>query len=241
MKKKILDDYISKNNVKSIDKFAENWVLEREQSKLPHELNYSPKYVAKLIRDSLDDGSMKKTKNRGGGLKKVNNDVLKCLICTIFDFLAATDEEITKYLNKYGPCQGKKKNISVKTVSRILNENLIKTKVPYFSPKERNTFGAMVLRFVWAKVMQKMCKEQNNLFIFIDEAAVLLGKNKTRARGFYSVVPIVNKPLTSKKMSILAAIIPGFGMCYKWFEKSVKGKSYARFLREQEFATIPLN
>lgn len=172
MKKKILDDYISKNNVKSIDKFAENWVLEREQSKLPHELNYSPKYVAKLIRDSLDDGSMKKTKNRGGGLKKVNNDVLKCLICTIFDFLAATDEEITKYLNKYGPCQGKKKNISVKTVSRILNENLIKTKVPYFSPKERNTFGTMVLRFVWAKVMQKMCKEQNNLFIFIDKAAV---------------------------------------------------------------------
>ena len=42
----------------------------------------------------------------------------------------------------------------------------------------------------------------------VDEASVILGKNKSRARGFYSVILVINKH---------------FGCIYKWFDKSVKG------------------
>lgn len=57
---------------------------------------------------------------RGGGEKKVNDDVLKCLISTILNFPEAADAELTNYLNLYGPCQND--NISEKTVNRVLNQ-----------------------------------------------------------------------------------------------------------------------
>lgn len=36
-------------------------------------------------------------------------------------------------------------------------------------------------------------------------------------------------------MSILAAIIPGFGFVYKWYEKSVKSHHYAKFISELSY------
>lgn len=42
----------------------------------------------------------------------------------------------------------------------------------------------------------------------------------------------MNNPLSAKKMSILAAVIPGFGTIFKWFNNGVKGHSYAQFLNE---------
>lgn len=81
----------------------------------------------------------------------------------------------------------------------------------------------MVLRFIWANVMKGITSKSNILFVFIDEAAVLLGRSKKKARGYYSVSPIVNKPLTAKKISVLVAVIPGFGTIYKWFDRGVKG------------------
>ena len=101
--------------------------------------------------------------------------------------------------------------------------------------QKRNTFNNMVLRYIWARKMKDILVEPNTLFVFIDEAAVVMGKYKEKARGFYSVIPIVNKPLEAKKMSILLAVIPGFGTCYKWFNKSVKGFQYATFLREVSY------
>lgn len=101
-----------------------------------------------------------------------------------------------------------------------------------FSPKARNTFSTMVLRYLWCSVMKELTTKSDTLFIFVDEAAVVLGKCKRRARGFYSVIPIVNRPLTTKKLTILAAIIPGFRLIYKWFEKSVNSHQYSIFLRE---------
>lgn len=60
------------------------------------------------MRECLNKGIVKPTKERGGGDKKVNDKVLKCLLCTIFDFPDATDSERAYYLNNYGPCQKKK-------------------------------------------------------------------------------------------------------------------------------------
>ena len=158
---------------------------------------------------------------------------MQCFLCTTFDFPDATDAERTNYLNQLRPC--KNKHISQKTVNRILNEYQFKKKVPCFSTKERNTFSNMVLRFIWANVMKDITSKSNTLFVFIDEAAVLLGRSKKKARGYYSVTPIVNKPLTAKKMSVLVGVIPGFGTIYKWFNRSVKGHQYATFLREISF------
>lgn len=107
---------------------------------------------------------------------------------------------------------------------------MLKTKVPCFSPKDRNTFGAMVLRYLWAEVMKKLQKD--SLIVFIDETAVLLGRNKRSARGFYSVVPIVNKPPHSlKKMTILTAIIPNFGMCYNMVQRKCEKSSICKIFR----------
>lgn len=195
MKAKILKDFLEAKRCKSLEDFAFNWVEERK--KLDCELNYSPQYVVKLLRDGLNKGSITKTKSRGGGEKLVDEEVLKCLICTVFDFPDATDEERTIYLNKYVPCQ--EDNIRIKTVNRILNENLIKTKVPYFSFKERNRFSALVLRYLWAHQKEEITKKTYTLFILVDEAGVLLGKYKKRARVFYSVVSMVNNQLPQRK------------------------------------------
>lgn len=165
--------------------------------------------------------------------KKITRDALKFLICTVFDFPEASDYERMLYLNKYGPSIDD--NITERTVSRVLNKYLIKLKHPCFSVKERNTFSNMVLRYIWARKMKDIAQEPNTLLVFVDEAAVVLGKYNYKARGFYSVIPIVNKPLNAKKMSILVAVIPGFGTIYKWFNKSVKGYQYATFLREVSY------
>ena len=203
---------------------------ERKKSRLDFELNYSVEYVKKILRNEMENGSIEETKSRGGGDKKVNKEVLQCLVCTILDFPEASDYERTVYVNKYGPCSDDV--ISVKTVNRILNDYSIKTKVPCFSSKERNTFSSMILRYVWSSVLKDISCKSNTLFVFIDEAAVVLGKYKKRARGFFSVVPCVNKPLDVKKMTILAAIVPGFGTIFKWFSTSVKGNQYSEFLQE---------
>lgn len=202
--------FFTTHNCDLLKTFAQNWYKERKRNSLDGEINYKPNYVVSLLQGALDTGQITKTKNRGGGEKKVNKDVLKCLICTVFDFPKATDAERTAYFNTYGPCQ--EKSISEKIVNRLLNENMFKTNVPCFSPKDRNTFGAMVLRYLWADVMKKIQKD--SLIVFIDETAVFLGRKKRSARGFYSVVPIVNKlPHSLKKMTILTAIIPNFDMC----------------------------
>lgn len=129
----------------------------------------------------------------------------------------------------------KEDQISIKTVNRILNEYQFKRKIPSFSVKERNTFAAMALRYIWSKMLTEIISNTNTIFAFIDEAAVVFGRSKKKARGFYSVTPLVNKPLTAKKMTIFVAIIPGFGTVYKWYDKSVKGHQYAKFLREISF------
>lgn len=75
------------------------------------------------------------------------------------------------YLNTYGPY--KEKNITERTVNHILNKYLIKLKFPCFSVKERSTFSNMILRYIWARKMKDKETEQNNLFVFIDETAVI--------------------------------------------------------------------
>lgn len=96
------------HNCDLLKTFAQNWYKERKRNRLDGEINYKPNYVVSLLQGALDTGQITKTKNRGGGEKKVNKDVLKCLICTVFDFPKATDAERTAYFNTYGPWQKKK-------------------------------------------------------------------------------------------------------------------------------------
>lgn len=234
LKNKIFQDYLKcEHHITSLKNFAKEWVENRKAKKLDTELNYSPEYVEKIIRQGLENGKINETLDRGGGEKKVNKEVIKCLVCTILDFPTASDVERANYLNNYGPCR--EDNITDRTVNRVLNEYKIKLKYPCFSATQRNTFNGMVLRYLWSRKLKDIASEPDTLLIFIDEASVILGKYKTKARGFYSVIPIVNKPLRNKKMSILAAIIPGFGTCYKWYDSSVKGFHYAKFLREVSY------
>ena len=197
LKNKILNDYINLCPSVSISQFVMEWVSERSTSKLNSEMNYSVEYVKKILREGSGNGFIEGTRERGGGSKKVDEEVLKCFVCTILDFPEASDEERIFYLNHYGPCF--EDNISSKTVNRILNHYSIKTKVPCFSFKERSTFNSVVLRYAWCTVVKNIATKPNTLLKFLDEAAVIFGKNKTRERGFYSVVPFVNKPLNVKK------------------------------------------
>lgn len=121
---------------------------EQRKKKTKDELNYFPKYVVDIIRDFLENGKIYETQSKCGDEKKINDEVLKCLICTILDFPEASDDERAKYIHKYETCQ--KDLITDRTINPVLNEYNVKLKNPCFSAVQRNTFSG-ILRYLWAR------------------------------------------------------------------------------------------
>lgn len=71
LKLKIFNDYLESNQVfDSLTSFAKDWVEKRESKLLKGELNYSPDYIVKIIREGLENGLIAKTLSPGGGEKK---------------------------------------------------------------------------------------------------------------------------------------------------------------------------
>ena len=230
LNRKLWKDFITNRlNHISISDFAEKWAQERARAIVDGELKYSPKTIMKLIRQWQKTDGPNDVKTKGGGLKKITDDTIKCLITTVLDFPEATDLERCEYINKYGRCTNG--TIGKSTVNRILKNLSVTIKEPSFAPPARNSLGYRIARVIWAKVMDSLKSKDNLLLVFVDEAGVILEKRR-KARGFVSITPCMTKSSYRKNISILSAVIPSYGTISRWYSRGVRGHDYAKFLRE---------
>lgn len=95
-----------------------------------------------------------------------------------------TDKERSVYLNTYGPNDENK--VTKKTVNNELNNLNFHIKAPSFSPKERNTFGFLVARYLWGHVISDIMQNKKVITCFIDETGVKKAPIKN-ARSYISV------------------------------------------------------
>lgn len=162
---------------------------------------------------------------------KINNDVIECLICTLLDFPTWTLRQRTAYIN--GMHGATEKEIKVSTIEKavkFMNFTIHKTR---YSPPARNSIGLRALRITWAKYVSQMIQNGSSCFIFVDEAGLSLFPRSSMCRGFVGVTPLTLRNLQFSRISVVAAVIPGFGVIYQWSDgKSIKNNQYQKFLRE---------
>ena len=173
-------------------------------------------------------------KHRGGKRDentKVTDDTLKCLITLALDFPTMSSESYSIYINsRFGPNHANK--ISERTVQRYLSFLDFKLKKVSFAPPNRNSIGLRVFRVAWAMIMEQVSKEENILLGFIDEASITNFDGKRYGRAFAGITPLKIRQLKKVKMTVIAAVFPGFGVIYKIINKSANGTDYANFLGE---------
>ena len=76
-----------------------------------------------------------------------------------------------------------------------------------------------------------MISNDNVLIGFIDEAAVTQQIGRKYGRAYCGLTPLVNCPLDKIKMTIIASVLPGFGVLYKFYSRSVNSDNYSEFLK----------
>lgn len=174
--------------------------------------------------------------NHGGyreKVQKVSNETLLCIIVLILDFPTLSAESIANYCNsKYGPNYGYQNHITGRTVQRYLSFLQFNVKKASFAPPNRNSIGLRINRVAWCKIIQKISDQDNVLLAFIDEAAVTSCEGRRYGRSFIGITPVINCPLSKVKVTIVAMVIPCFGVVYKFIDNSCDGTKYANFLRD---------
>lgn len=174
--------------------------------------------------------SIKIYKNWGGKrYQKINDKVITTILCLLIDFPNFPAPIYTKYLNGSSGCCHQKP-ISLTTVKRIIRSMNFTVKKVAFSPPNRNTIGARIYRVAWSLFLDEISNDENVLLCFVDEAAVTTTQGRKYGRAFASVTPMINTPLINTKLSIVALVVPGFGVLYQFREQSIDNEFYADFL-----------
>ena len=162
---------------------------------------------------------------------KMTDDALTCLICLALDFPNMQIKHFTSYLNsKFGPCYHKK--VKDSTVHCALRSLKFSVKKAAFCPPARNTIGSRIFRVAWSLFMDEISNQNDVLIGFIDEAGVGIGEGSKYGHSFIGITPLINSTLSNCQVSVLACVVPGFGVLYKYYNSSVIGKDYASFLED---------
>ena len=196
---------------------------------------YEVSTIKKIVGEIQSNGTFTETHKRGGSSGKMNDDIGKCLICTALDFPLWSGQTRLNYLkSKHGPLYQKEETLSVSTVNDYLRNHLFVYKTVSFSPKARNTYGARISRYIWSYYMRNEIKKDDVCLVFIDESAVVATPSTKSGRGFVGVTPTAIKGFDSKKLTLLTAVIPGYGTVSRWFNGSLINQLYSSFIIELE-------
>lgn len=184
-------------------------------------------------KEFLENGPLFSKGGQRETIQKVTNDTLLCIIVLVLDFPTLSAESIAKYLNsRYGPNFQYEKNVSARTVQRYLKCLKFSIKKASFAPPNRNNIGLRIYRVAWCKIIEDILKNENVLISFVDEAAVTTNEGRRYGRAFAGITPVLNTPLSKIQMTIIAIVIPCYGVLFKFIEGACNGKEYAQFLRE---------
>lgn len=179
-------------------------------------------------------GNNFQNKTQGGRREKhvkLTPDVISCLICTLVDFPTWTIIQRTMYIN--GINGATDKDIKVSTIERACQNLKFTVHTTRYSPPARNSVGLRSLRILWARYVSKLIQTGSTCFVFMDEAGLSFMPRNKKCRGFIGVTPLTLRNLQFSRISVVAAVIPGYGIIYQWSDgKSVKGTQYKNFLCE---------
>ena len=149
----------------------------------------------------------------------------------MLDFPTWTLNQRTSYIN--GQNGASDKNIKISTIGKackFLKFSVHKTR---YSPPARNSIGLRALRICWSKYVSQIIQNRSSCFVFIDEAGLSFVPRNSMCRGFVGITPLTLRDLQFARISIVAAVIPGYGVIYQWSNgKSVKGPQYCSFLKQ---------
>ncbi|KAK8840150.1 hypothetical protein M9Y10_031089 [Tritrichomonas musculus] len=170
LRKKFWNDYISQRKRYKTDKeFITQWCEKRGEITVEGEMTITKSTASKLLTQFKANEGIVYTKKRLGVKPKINDSSRLCILATIMDYPFMTDKERSVYLNTYGPNDENK--VTKKTVNNELNNLNFHIKAPSFSPKERNTFGFLVARYLWGHVISDIMhqlKMQEVIFLFLN-------------------------------------------------------------------------
>lgn len=158
------------------------------------------------------------------------------MIVLILDFPNLSADSIAKYLNsKYGPNYQYAKKVSKRTVQRYLRNLRFNIKKASFAPPNRNSIGLRIYRVAWCKIIDDILDTDNVLIAFVDEAAVTTCEGRKYGRSYAAITPVMNIPLDKVTETVVAMVIPCYGVLYKFVNKSCKGDDYAEFIQEATY------
>ncbi len=235
-----IDDYIKMNNNPAL--ILSNVKLYKQLKHIP--LN-KPMYSKKVLENKISifrkytDAKKKKILESDeynyGGFRienqKVTDDTIKCLITLVLDFPTLSSENYTAYINSpLGP--NEKDQITPRTVSHYLHALRFTVNRATFSPPNRNSIGLRIYRVAWCKIIEKIIKKDYVLLGFIDEAAITVSEGRKYGRSYIGITPLANVPLTKVKCSIIALVLPGFGVLFEFINDAVNNLEYCKFLVE---------
>ena len=154
--------------------------------------------------------------------------MITCLVCTLLDFPTWTLTQRTAYIN--GDNGVTKKDIKVSTIEKACENLRFTVHTTRYSPPARNSFGLRALRINWSKYVSQLIQNGSACFIFVDEAGLSFVPRNNKCRGFVGVTPLTLRNLQFSRISIVAAVVPGYGVIYQWSKgKSIKGDQYQNF------------
>ena len=234
LRHKLYETYnLQRTEFSSRRSFIREWVKLRTQATTENEKILAESYVEKLLIKFMKEKKVIEIKPTVHSGYKMTKEAKIALLTTVMDYPELTDRERTIFLNQHVISDRK---ICERTVNYNLNKLKIKIKKPAFSTKERNTFGYLLARSLWSHVVSNIINGNSNVLpIFVDEAGVKKAQSNT-SRAFMSITPIIEGSKNKNNVAtVMSAIIPGYGTMNKWFEGSVTGASYAKFIRELSF------
>ena len=134
------------------------------------------------------------------------------------------------YLNsKLGP--NTKKQICERTVHRYLTKINFSVKRTTFSPSNRNCICLRVFRVTLSKFIEQIINQKNILLGFIDEASESACEGNKYGRAYKGISPVIQSPLSKCIVSVIALVIPGFGVIYNFQDRSVYDDCFLSFIK----------
>ena len=183
----------------------------------------------KLISRETNIKQRRKYPKRISPKKVLSFDTLHCIFIVSIYFPFSTNAKKAAYIRAHGPKEANK--ISESTVGVGMHKLKLchKKSKPYVI--QRNTIGAIAARSLWCELMLEEAKKDNTLFGFVDEASIELETTKDKAVAFKNLILHSNKQIQCEHISLLACIVPGFGIFMQFVEKSIKADIYESFMK----------
>ena len=174
-----------------------------------------------------------KPKKRGGYKKEkvLTDEVYDCLLVLSLAFPFLTAEVKRLYILAKLPHI---KKISTRSVQSAMNHLGFVVKRLKSFVYHRNFQGRIALRAFWAKKVLSIFEDNGILPIFVDEAALELGQSGMLYMCYKGVNMVNFEQLNQRHVSILSAVIPGFGVAIQLQYGSFKKKEYLNFLKHVE-------